>query len=73
MPARVHSIDAYTFDDAQKLTQHDSIAQESPFRTSINGVAFGRVTEGQFAVVSSFDVDETLQQLPVLSVSSLHL
>lgn len=67
MPARVLSIDAYTFDDAEKLTQNDSIAQESPFRTSINGVAFGRVTEGQFAVVSSFDVDETLQQLPVLS------
>ena len=67
MPARVLSIDAYTFDDAEKLTQNDSIAQESPFRTSINGVAFGRVTEGQFAVVSSFDVDETLQQFPVLS------
>ena len=66
LPARSLDVMAYTFDDADKLSPNDSLSQEPPFKTSINGVAFVKTLDGQIAVASSFDVDETIQQLPVL-------
>ena len=72
LPARLRSLVSYTFDDGDKLAQNDSTATNNPFKTSINGVAFAQTSEGQFAVASSFDVDETIKQLPVLSEDFQH-
>ena len=66
MPANVRQLSAYTFEDADKLLTNDSISSSS-FLSTINGVAFAEMLDGQFAVTSSFDVDETIAQLPLLS------
>lgn len=67
LPARVLALKAYSFDDADKLTQPDSVAVQNTFLSTVNGIAFAEVVEGAFAVATAYDVDEALQQLPVLS------
>ena len=58
---------AYSFDDADLISLPDSLAQQSPFLTSVNGIAFAQTLDGYFAVASTYNVDDALQQLPVLS------
>lgn len=67
LPSSITALTSYTFEDGEKLTLSDKNALNSPFRTSINGVSIAKSPQGQFAITSCFDVDEALQQLPVLS------
>lgn len=67
LPARVLKLTAYSFDDADLISLPDSLAQQSPFLTSVNGIAFAQTLDGYFAVASTYNVDDALQQLPILS------
>lgn len=65
LPSHILGLVSYTFKNADRIALKDST--NVPFKKSINGVAFAQTIDGQFAVVSSFDTDETLLQLPILS------
>ena len=67
LPATALSLKVYSFDDADKLQQADSLAGQHSFLSTINGIAFARLQEGTVAVASAYDIDEALEQLPVLS------
>lgn len=67
LPATALSLKVYSFDDADKLQQADSLAGQHSFLSTINGIAFARLQEGMVAVASAYDIDEALEQLPVLS------
>jgi len=63
LPARVLKLTAYSFDDADLISLPDSLAQQSPFLTSVNGIAFAQTLDGYFAVASTYTVDDLMSQL----------
>ncbi|MDO5104577.1 hypothetical protein [Capnocytophaga sp.] len=65
VPAHILAMTAFTFEDAKHIALPDSV--NVPFQKTLNGIAFAQTIDGQFAVASSFDVDETLLKLPILS------
>ncbi len=65
VPSHILGMTSFTFEDAQHIAIPDSI--HVPFQKTLNGIAFVQTIDGQFAVASSFDVDQTLLQLPILS------
>ena len=65
LPEHILGVTSFTFDNAEDISLPEAV--QVPFLKSINGIAFVQTIDGQFAVASSFDTDETLLQLPILS------
>ncbi|MDO4228485.1 MAG: hypothetical protein Q4C98_01605 [Capnocytophaga sp.] len=68
VPSHILTMTSFTFKDADNIALTESI--HAPFKKSLNGIAFVQTIDGQFVVASSFDTDETLLQLPILTEDS---
>lgn len=64
-PAQILEATSFSFKEAENIVLRDSI--HVPFKKKLNGIASVRTIDGLFVVASSFDVDETLLQLPILT------
>ena len=67
IPARTLALTIYSFEDANRIVQNDSLAQNGIFEEAINGVAFAKTIDGEFAIVPTYDTDQALDGLPILS------
>ena len=65
--ARALALTIYSFEDANRIVQNDSLAQNGIFEEAINGVAFAKTIDGEFAIVPTYDTDQALDGLPILS------
>lgn len=65
VPSHILRMTSFSFEDSEKISLPDSVT--ASFQKTLNGLVFAQTIDGKFAVASSFDVDETLLQLPILS------